>query len=509
MARGLDLPRLRLWALAGGRPAVVARDGEVDELGDVLQASLGSAQRRQRGVHHTPRALADVIASRAVPSPDVTPAAVGDPACGGGALLLAAGRRLAAAGADPADVVGRLWGADIDPLAAATTEASLALWAGRPPPPGRVVVADALVGELGWPALDAVMGNPPFLTPLATATGRSAGQREALRARFGDASLAYTDSAALFLLVAVGLVRPGGLIALVQPRSVLSTRDAAGVRAALSERGTLREVWVPDGRPFDAEVEVCVPVIEVGVPDHDPAWGVPLARALGVPAADLGEGPPLGDLVSVAAPFRTEYYGTVPHVREQADLPAGRPIATAGMVDLGAIAWGERPVRLGGRRWSRPVVEVGALEGPAARWLERTAGPKLVVAPQTKVVEVAVDEAGEFIASVPLVVVLPPPGRLWHVAAALAAPAVSAWLAAQAAGSGRSPHAVRPSPALLRSVRLPLDAASWEAGAAAFRRRELDAFADAMSAAYRSGEDVRAWWMARARTVWSPNGPAR
>ena len=87
--------------------------------------------------------------------------------------------------------------------------------------------------------------------------------------------------------------------------------------------------------------------------------------------------------------------------------------------------------------WDRPVVDVGALEGRAADWAQRTGGPKLLVATQTRVVEVVVDDAGEWIAGVPLVVVLAPTERLWPLAAALAAPAVSAWLLQRAAGTAQ------------------------------------------------------------------------
>src|SRR3546814_10276927 len=90
-----------------------------------------------------------------------------DMGCGGGALLLAAGDALVAAGADPADVARELlWGADIDPLAVAVTEAAIALWSGGTrPAEGHLVVADTLSsGRDAWalapPAgFDALVGT--------------------------------------------------------------------------------------------------------------------------------------------------------------------------------------------------------------------------------------------------------------------------------------------------------------------------------------------------------------
>ncbi len=502
-ATGVDLPDgLALWSLADGHPEVAPVPGAPEELGELLEASFDPVERQRRGAHFTPIALADELIDRALAGHGRP--SIGDPACGGGALLLAGARRLASSGEHPRQVVGRLWGADIDPLSVATTEAALTLWASAPPPPGRLVVADALLDDLGWPALDAVVGNPPFLTPLSSHAARTAEDADRLRARFGPAVRAYTDAAGLFLLRGCHLARPGGTVAMVQPQSVLAARDAAGVRDAIGELGRLVDVLVPTQAGFDAAVEVCAPVIEVGPPGHATRWSAHLAAAHGVPVVDLPEDGTLGDEASTTAAFRSEYYGMVGHVHEQADLPSGTPLVTTGLIDLGHCAWGERSARVGGRAWDRPVLDVGALEGRAADWAHRTGGPKLMVATQTRIVEVVVDEAGEWIAGVPLVVVLAPTERLWRLAAALAAPAVSAWLLERAAGTARTPRSLKVTAALLRQVPLPTDDDAWACGTAAFRARDLDGFAGAMSTAYATGPEVAAWWAERATTVWSP-----
>ena len=508
-AAGIDLPGdLALWALAGGRPAVDPVGGQPDELGEVLEGAFTASARQAQGAHYTPARLASGLAARAVAGRHRP--AVGDPACGGGALLLAAARHLADRGEDRADVVGRLWGMDVDPVAVATTEAALTLWAGVRPPSGNLVVGDALTATPAWPPLDVVIGNPPFLSQLDAATARPTAEADRLRARFGAAVRPYTDAASLFLLRACELARDAGTVALLQPQSVLAARDAAGVRSAVGAQGRLVDVWFPEATGFDADVDVCVPIIEVGPPGPAAApWSAHLARANGVPSVDLASGRTLGSQATTTAAFRSEYYGMVPHVHEQADCPSGRPLVTTGLVDLGGCTWGERPARVGGRAWDRPVLDTGPLEGRAADWVRRTGGPKLVVATQTKVVEVVVDEAGEWIAGVPLVVVLAPPERLWPLAAALAAPAVSAWLLQRAAGTALTPQSLKVSAALLREVPLPTDDEAWAAGTAALRSGDLDGFAAAMSMAYGTGPDVAAWWVARARTVWSPRAARR
>src|SRR5688572_6880505 len=261
----IDLPDdLALWRLAGGRPVAAARPGDPEELGELLEESLSARERRQAGAHYTPRALAADLAARALAGRDRP--TVGDPGCGGGALLLAAARWMDRGGHGRGDVVRRLHGMDLDPVAAATTEAALTLWAGTPVPTGNIVVADALLERPAWPALDVVIGNPPFLSQLDVETTRGASASAAVRARFGEAVRAYTDTAGLFLLVAADLAAEGGTVALLQPQSVLAARDAAGVRDAIAARGRLVDVWLPPAPGFSAAVEVCVPIIEVGRP---------------------------------------------------------------------------------------------------------------------------------------------------------------------------------------------------------------------------------------------------
>ena len=507
-AVGFELPDdLPLWELAGGRPVVDPVPGEPEELGELLEASIAPKARQLGGAHYTPRPLARELAERVLAGRHHP--IVGDPSCGGGALLLAAARVLADQGEEPQDIVGRLWGMDIDPRAVATTQVALALWARHVPPPAQVVVRDALVDPPSWPRLDIVIGNPPFLSQLDAHTARGAALSVRLRARFGAAVQAYTDASGLFLLAACDLVAPGGTVALLQPLSVLGARDAAGVRDAVAQRGRVSDVWIPTDPGFAAAVDVCVPIIEVGAPEAPRSWSRHLARANGVPVVELVSDRTIGDEATTTAGFRTEYYGMVGCVHEQDELPAGRPLVTTGLLDLGGCTWGRRSARIGGRAWDKPVLDVDALEGRAAAWVRRTSGPKLLVATQTRVVEVVVDERGDWIPGVPVIVVLGPVDRLWPLAAALASPGVSAWLHQRAAGTALTRQALKVSAALLRDVPLPVDDEAWEQGAAAFRLGDLDAYATAMSTAYGSDAVVREWWLERARTVWSPQAAPR
>jgi hypothetical protein len=283
----------------------------------------------------------------------------------------------------------------------------------------------------------------------------------------------------------------------------------------VDELGEVADVWCPSAPGFVAAVDVCVPLIRIG---HHPSapgrptaepWSAHLARANGVPAVGLVAERTLADEGTTTAAFRSEYYEMVDHVHEERDCPHGAPLVTTGLVDLGHCAWGERSARVGRRSWERPVLEVAALEGRAAAWVERTSVPKLLVATQTRVVEVVVDDTGRLVPAVPLVVVLAPPHRLTALAAALASPPVTAWLLQRSAGTALTTHALKVTAALLRAVPLPSDEAAWHAGTAAFSAGDRHGFAMHMTAAYDAPPAVAEWWLARAGAVWSRGGVRR
>ncbi|MGE3621470.1 MAG: N-6 DNA methylase [Acidimicrobiia bacterium] len=524
----VELPDgLALWELAGGRPAK-ARPQRAEDPARALGAALEkrlTASERQRGAHYSPAVLAARLAELALPRVEVgRPPFVCDPACGAGSLLLAAAERIAGAGVPRRRIVEDLvFGADVDPLSVAVTEAALALWSGGvAPAAGHLVVADPLVdGTHAWRAapdgFDAVVGNPPFQGQLARATARSRLDAEVLRSRFGpEVVTPYVDTAALFLLAAADMTARGGRVALVQPASVAAARDAAPVRRALAARAAVVELWAPAARLFAASVHVCVPVLEVGRRGRSD-WARMVARARGVPAVRLAGGTTVGQVARVVAGFRDEYYGLAAHVREADPVGPddGWPLVTSGVIDLGRCRWGERPVRFAKRLWDRPVVDRAAVDadgGRAAALLRRTGGPKVVVASQTKVVEVAVDEAGTWAPCTPVISVVPGAGEgsgrpggpvpgTWELATALAAPPTVAWLLDHTEGTGLQPGALRVTAPLLALVPLPVDGEAWREAARALSGGDLAGFAVAASAAHglqgSAAAAVVDWWWAR------------
>ena len=173
----------------------------------------------------------------------------------------------------------------------------------------------------------------------------------------------------------------------------------------------------------------------------------------------------LGEHADVFAGFRDQYYGLAATVRERDELPVDVPVAplvTSGALDWAACTWGDRPVRYARRRWSAPVVDADRLAGApvvARRWVARTAAPKLVVATQTRVLEAAVDTGGTWVPSVPALAVVPhDPVDLWRLAAAVLAPAATAWLAHRAVGTALDRAALKVAKPDLAALPLPADA---------------------------------------------------
>lgn len=544
-------------------------------LGQAHEVLIDTAGRRRRGAFYTPADVASRLvgvvaaAGRDADSPVVGGGAAGadgpgctvaDPACGGGAFLLAAAERLLVGGVAADDVVAScLWGVDLDESAVAVTEAVLVLWAhlhgGTATCAPHVTTGDTLLrgGEafVDAPAagFDLVVGNPPFLSQLGRDTARDEGARARLRERFGDAAYRYTDSAALFLVEAARLARPGGRLALVLPDSVLVAADARRARDAVAERTRPVGLWWAGEPVFDAGVRVCAPVLEVvmdeGAAPHDrrpaavvprwrgrgfavadpvaldapllgaPSWTALTAGLTGIPSVTLLADRVLGDLCQATAGFRDQYYGLAGHVRELDSVPAGDPgdavrLVTSGLIDPGRCDWGIRTTRFGGRRYRAPVVDLEGLRAvdPAlATWADARLVPKVVVATQTRVVEAAVDVEGRWFPSVPTIAVTAEPERLWHVAAVLLAPPVSAWALARHTGAALSSDALKLSARQVLEIPLPTDAAAWDDAAALLQAYAgadgnrpaagLEAFGSTMTRAYGASAEVLAWWSAR------------
>jgi N-6 DNA Methylase len=449
------------------------------------------AARKLLGAWYTPPELIDVVVEGVLDGwspPACGPVRVVDPACGDGRFLTAVADRLAR---DHPGVAVHLTGCDVDAHALAAVE--------------RVDVhrvhADALAHDWGDARFDLVVGNPPFLSQMATATTRGGSSRH------GGGP--YADAAAEFLALSLRLARPdGGRVGLVLPQSILGARDAAPVRERIVRDGDLTwSWWAPRQRLFDAQVHVCALGFRrpsTGTTTQMSFTGVVTDR-LGIPTLDHGSlhtiGT-LGDRAELNANFRDEYYALVPAVSDDADGP---PLVTSGLIDPGLCHWGSRPVTFAKRTFSAPRVDLAKLTGRFPAWAARKLVPKVLVANQTRVIEAVADPRGEWLPGVPVSTATPTAGvdterAVWELATVLTGPvaAIHAWQST--GGTGLSATTVRISPAVLASV--PWPAGSLDAAIAALRNGDAAGTARAVTTAHGlSPGDVDrlvAWWVAKA-----------
>lgn len=501
--------------------------------GAVREALLTSEVRRGGGVHHTPFDVASAIVDLAWPLHD--PKLVADPSTGGGVFLIAAAERMSGT---KEDAVARLIGCDIDPLAVATTEAAIALWSGGVrPAPGNIRLADFLENDpFAGRTPDLIVGNPPFLSQLRARTARGQASRAELSIRWPGLG-GYVDEAVLFLVAASENVAAGGTVALVQPTSALSARYAAPARALLDELAPPVAFWWSQQQVFDAAVDTCAVVCRRGaterkvtrsfgrppepVADCDRpspvSWSPLLAGMIDIPDVSV-DGDLLASLADTTAGFRDQYYGLRDAV---ADDPDGLiRLITSGLIDPLNNLWGEHTCRYDRREWQAPCVHIERIDAELRPWFIKRLRPKLLVATQTRVIEVVVDVDGTMIPSTPVVVVEPHDSdMLWHLAAALCAPATSARLVASSAGSGLSRDAVRVSAASLAEVVLPPRGPGWDTAADAIRDLHeasepsgrlgsLMAIAELCDAAYGiDNPQLGEWWAARLPSRLTSGGP--
>ncbi len=192
----------------------------------------------------------------------------------------------------------------------------------------------------------------------------------------------------------------------------------------------------------------------------------------------------------MTADFRDEYYEIASLVEEGGD---GARVVTSGLIEPGRVRWGEKPATIARRRFSRPTVPTDVLS-------ERLRGrlvPKVVVATQTKVIEAAVDEAGDWLPAVPVISVVADRVRLWPLAAALCSPPLTAWAATERLGAARSASGLKLSASDVRGLPLPPPSNAWERAAGVLREGDLVASGRLMCEAYDVDDEVFTWWEQR------------
>ncbi len=396
---------------------------------------------------------------------------------------------------------------------------------------------------------DVVIGNPPFLNQLKSDTASDRRIAAMLSTITGGAARAYSDLSTSFMLLGVRLCRPGGRVSLVEPMSFLSSRDSAPARASILSKASLAALWVSEARTFPgASVFICAPTIERSGPRarrvkrscaaefrmlsevkvdmdalrNEDSWAPLAAAALAIPEFSFDASGVVGDYADATADFRDQYYGLDGFIVESQRVPRSEvadsgypPIVTAGLIDLATCHWGDRSTRILKRSWAAPRIDRTRMQsnGNLADWMSSRLIPKIILATQTKIIEVFVDEPGRLLPSIPLITVVPKAAAdIWAVAAALASPVSAAIAMQRHAGSALSPQAIKlsakqamrlpmPTPDELSSTAARLLQRAHTAPDAKNRHRLLLEFGRMSTEAYRVPADdaatLLAWWSSR------------
>jgi hypothetical protein len=291
-----ELERRCAAALAGRRGAVFTPLAEARVLAAFSLAQLGA----RRGGPAPFAALGALLSGR--PSRTLGRALDGarvlDPACGAGALLVAAEALARSHGARL-----ELLGLDVAPLAVRTAARRLALTGAR----AAIRRADAVTAR--WPAADLVLGNPPFLRHEVL----PAAQKARAASRSG-----LPRQADLSAHLAAMALRHAPVVGLVLPRALGSSRSAAPLFADAAARGgfTLR-LRSSAGGSFAASIDTCLTCWVEGAVGRAPVEADVLLEAL----TDA-------ELVALLAPDGSARASRLHRPAGSAPPPAAVPLAT-------------------------------------------------------------------------------------------------------------------------------------------------------------------------------------
>jgi hypothetical protein len=255
---------------------------DFEELGRLLEVLLNyEPSRKQRGRFYTPRVVVDDVCGRALApwcGEGASLPKVIDPACGGGAFLFGTARSLeeacrahsASGEVDRRAILEHLHGSDIEPLAVAVTELSLALWAGlrrsEPALSERFQVKDSLAASVVG-SFDVVIGNPPWVAYAGRATQPLTSARRGFLADQYEAFHGYPTLHACFVELGCRLAK-AGRIALLLPSPVADLDGYRPMRRVLSRTHRPLDELVEYGQDaFEDVVQPCFALMA----DADPA----------------------------------------------------------------------------------------------------------------------------------------------------------------------------------------------------------------------------------------------
>ena len=221
-------------------------------IGMLYTAMMPDTFRTKLGAYYTPPELCERLLDMATEAGvDWRSARVLDPACGGGAFLSAAARRMADQMGDCdaktilTNIVGRLCGFELDPFAAWMSQVFLEVTlddlcrSAKMRLQSVVRVCDGLAQIPESYGFDLVVGNPPY--------GRAVLPR-ALRDVYRRSLFGHANLYGLFTDLALRFARLGGVIAFVTPTSFLAGKYFKSLRGLLGQEAAPVSVGFVEAR---------------------------------------------------------------------------------------------------------------------------------------------------------------------------------------------------------------------------------------------------------------------
>ena len=503
------------------------------KIGENHELSESDSKRVERGAWYTPRKLVEQLVEVVWEHSEVNDQIFIDPTCGGGAFLLAVADRLVADGIDPADVLKRLHGLDIDRGAVEACRQALLAWAQTNGCSSSDVISqleeqiqcgDALAGfPSNWKSRRIYIGNPPFGTPLKSNSSELANDyRKQRKSIFGP----YADRSSLHFVNCLENAEPGTAILMIMPLSVVATKHLERFRELLNSHD-LKAMWVADAPMFEASVKTCAVLVEVVRSEVEASdepvalyygealapqsrsnsrtWAELAADAVGVPQVPDINTPSFRSLIEATAGFRDEYYGLAEVcVENKSATEDVVRLATTGMIGLLSCSWGNKQTRFAKQRFDQPVVPKVVADKKVQNWITRQESPKVLIPTQSKVLKPFVDLEAEYVATTPVLIVT---GQdLFGFVAALFSPVLNLIAYRQNYGAGLSTSAIKLSAAGLVALPQPVDTELWAQGRKLVEdvvggtpsQADLVELAAIMNSAYGGDEATLAWWLDRA-----------
>lgn len=205
-----------------------------DIFSEAYEVFGGTGVKASEGQFFTPRVAVDLLINIVDPKPG---SLVCDPACGAGGFLAAVAKRWLSNGTKAKDVSRGIFGCDKDSYLVRLARGQLALLMDELP---NIICGDSLAQitpegtGFAFPRCDVVLTNPPFGSKIVAADSKTLDRYELAKTwrKVGEDDYrpvsAVTSSAPpqiLFLELCLNLLKPGGILGVILPESLVSSRS--------------------------------------------------------------------------------------------------------------------------------------------------------------------------------------------------------------------------------------------------------------------------------------------